>query len=311
MDGEPEAGGDGPAAIWESDRPRPERAQRPSGPIAESEILIPGVTAPPAPPAGHRHEGSQPDRLPSGPLGGADRPHPRYERGSGDSPPRRGHEAAISPQPANGPLGTDSARATADRSVRRVGSQSADAESLAGNVPDHRRAHGAQPTVPSGTSRFPIAVSSSREGPGESVHHPGTSKSVPKRLDDGQVADVPPAILTPVAVATRLAPVPTRTRAPRVEPAGAEVPDTQPGMPRRSLPARREATPGPATGEARSRSESPQWWTDGQPPAGTPSQPPAAPQIVVVREATPAASVAAFWQRRHLGRLGLRTGILR
>jgi hypothetical protein len=144
---------------------------------------------------------------------------------------------------------------------------------------------------------------------------PSTS---PARTDPGQIAS-PAQTADPARVAT-----PARLPVSGSRPAGVDRPagdaGASPGVPasngavRRSLPALRRAAAGPIADGAPGTVESPPEWATAGHPAGPPAQPAEAPpvaQVVVIRQPARTVSIPAFWERRHLGRLGLRARILR
>jgi hypothetical protein len=144
------------------------------------------------------------------------------------------------------------------------------------------------------------------------------SRSPARTADPVQMANLV-QIADPARVAT-----PVRLPVSGSRPAGVDRPagdaDASSGVPasngavRRSLPALRRVAAGPIADGAPGTVESPPEWATAGHPAGPPAQPAEAPpvaQVVVVRQPARTVSTPAFWERRHLGRLGLRARILR
>jgi hypothetical protein len=267
-------------------------------------VVIPGVTARPV---GHRSDGATPGPSSTWTERVVDRTQPGHEDGAAKSEPDAGPVHALSDRPAQPaetnrsphwrpvlatvaralPAGADTHQISAPYPRLAGRTTSAEVDRIDDGQPAERPAPAPAPVV----ARPTIT-------PAAAVARPTTTP----------IAAVARPTVTPIAVTARSTVAPAgRTPDRRIPSVGAGLADAQAEVPRPSLPARRRPAARPPADDMRAGFESPGEWT-----AARQSPPPAeAPRLVVVRQAVVEPGVAAFWERRHLGRLGRRGGVLR
>ena len=275
-----------PATVWgataEQFHPSVESASAPA-------VLIPGVTT--------RSDHATPSRASVRPESVVDRTQPQAE-------PRHDHERSGLPAPAAGrpdpgsvPLPGDAARP--GRKVERRLAAAPAYPKVAGPRTDaeDKQVDDGQPAEGQPAEERPIEERPIWRRPAEG--QPAEGQPVSRRL---AAAPVQAIVTERTTVASAV-----RTPGSRIQSVGSNLADVQVEVPRRSLPARRVPAVRAPADDTHARSESPPEW-----PAGRQApQPPAAPRIVVVQQTVAEPGIAAFWERRHLGRLGLRAGVLR